>query len=54
MMHHDDIMTKDRSIKLSPDTSVLKDQFGDRIALSEEDFSLISFAFLSEIERKYL
>jgi hypothetical protein len=54
MMLHDDVMTADKSIKLSPDGSVVKVQFGERIALTEGDFSRLSAAFFSELESKYL
>ena len=54
MMHHDDIMTMDKSINLVPDKSVLKYQSGDRLALTEEEFSRIAAAFFSEVESKYL
>ena len=43
----------DKSIKLSPDKSVLKHQFGDEIKLTEADFLRISEAFFEEIERKF-
>ena len=43
----------DKSIKLSPDKSVLKRQFGDEIKLTEADFLRISEAFFGEMERKF-
>lgn len=43
----------DKSIKLSPEKSVLKHQFGDEIKLTEADFSRISEAFFEEMERKF-
>ena len=43
----------DKSIKLSPEKSVLKHQFGDEIKLTEADFLRISEAFFEEIERKF-
>ena len=43
----------DKSIKLSPEKSVLKHQIGDEIKLTEADFVRISGAFFEEIERKF-
>lgn len=47
-------MRFNKSIKLSPEKSVLKYQVGDEIRLNEADFLLISKAFFAEIERRYL
>lgn len=52
--HGSNIMTADKSIKLSPEKSVLKYQAGDEIKLNEADFLRLSKAFFAEIERKYL
>ena len=54
MMHNNNIMCADNTIKLNPAKSVLKYQTGDEIKLNEEDFLLISKAFFAEIENKYL
>lgn len=54
MKIYDSIMTVDKSMKLAPERSVLKHQFGETIALREKDFALISAAFFAEIESKYL
>jgi hypothetical protein len=54
MMDNNGVMTADKSIKLSPDKSVLKFQFGDDIQLNAAEFSLICKAFFAEIESKYL
>ena len=43
----------DKSMKLSPEKSILKHQFGDEIKLTEADFSRISEAFFEEMERKF-
>jgi hypothetical protein len=43
----------DKSIKLFPEKSVLKRQFGDEIKLTEADFVRISEAFFGEMERKF-
>jgi len=53
MMLHDGVMTADKSIKLSPDDSVAKVQFGEKIALGARDFSRLSAAFFSELESRY-
>ena len=54
MMLNDDVMTKDKSIKLSAEQSVCGIAFGDRIALDERTFGRLSVAFFDEIRRKYL
>ena len=54
MMLHGDVMTVDKSIKLSPDDSVVKVRFGEKIALGEDDFSRLSAAFFSELESKFV
>jgi hypothetical protein len=46
-------MMKDSTIRLKPQNSLLKYNVGDKIKVSESQFSLISKAFFSEIERKY-
>lgn len=54
MMHNNNIMCADNTIKLNPTKSVLKYQAGDEIKLNEADFLLIFKAFFAEIESKYL
>jgi hypothetical protein len=46
-------MTADKTIKLSPENSLLKYQLGDEIKLGEGDFRRLSAAFLAEIESRY-
>jgi len=53
LMLHDGVMTAEKSIKLSPDSSVLKLRFGDTIALDEADFSRLSAAFFAELESRF-
>jgi hypothetical protein len=47
-------MRFNKSIKLSPDRSVLKHKEGDQIALCEKDFVQLSNAVFGEIESRYL
>ena len=54
MMHNNNIMCADNTIKLNPAKSVLKYKVGDEIKLREADFLLIFKAFFAEIEGKYL
>ena len=56
VMLHSGVLTQEKSIKLTPGTSVLKIAYGDRIALrlSRDDFSRLAAAFFSEVEAKYL
>ena len=53
MLYNNNTMTADKSIKLAPDKSVLKYQFGDEIKLKEADFLLLFKAFFAEIESKF-
>jgi hypothetical protein len=41
-------------LKLIPDQSVLKLQFGDTIALNEEQFERLAAAFFAELERRFV
>ena len=54
ILHNQSRMGADKSIKLTPATSVLKYQIGDEIRLSRKDFLLMSAAFFAEIESKCL
>jgi hypothetical protein len=54
MMQNDDVLTKDKSIKLSPEQSVCRIEFGERIAVDATTFGRLSTAFFDEIRRKYL
>jgi hypothetical protein len=54
ILHNQNRMGSDTSIKLIPAESVLKHQVGDQIKLTQEDFLLMSKAFFAEIETKYL
>jgi hypothetical protein len=54
MLHNNNVMAADNSIKLSPGKSVLKYEVGDEIKLNEAGFVALSTAFFAELERKYL
>ena len=47
-------MGSDKSIRLKPAASLLKLEVGAEIRLSRKDFLLLSKAFFTEIENKYL
>ena len=47
-------LAADPTINLSPKTSILKHQIGDEIALNEADFTALSAAFFTEIDRKFV
>jgi hypothetical protein len=53
IVHDDGLLAADKQIKLSPDTSVLGHDVGDRIARDEPAFSRLATAFLDEILRRY-
>jgi hypothetical protein len=54
MMNNNDEMCADKTIKYDSAKSVLKYKVGDEIKLNEAGFLLISKAFFTEIESKYL
>lgn len=54
IMQSDGVLTKDKSIKLSPASSVCGIEFGERIALDGKTFGRLSTAFFDEIRLKYL
>jgi hypothetical protein len=49
-----EILTADAAIKLSPEQSILKYQFGQAIKVTKADFKRIFQAFFTAIERKFL
>jgi hypothetical protein len=53
IMTNQGVMVADKTIKMKPDQSVLGYEVGDRIALTEKDFSRLSKAFFAEIETKF-
>jgi hypothetical protein len=54
LMNNKGIFTADTTIKLDPSKSVLKYEVRDAIKLNEADFLLLSEAFFSEVESRYL
>ncbi len=53
MLVHGDIFTADSTIKLKPEKTILRLQFGDAIALNEVTFVALAEAFFAELERKF-
>ena len=53
LMNHDGTLQKSKVIKLVPEQSVLRLEFGDPIRLSEDDFARLSAAFFAELERRF-
>jgi hypothetical protein len=54
MMLNEGRMAPDNTIKYVPDKAILKLQLDDEIKLKEKDFLLISKAFFTELESKFL
>jgi hypothetical protein len=53
LLTNDGVMLADKTIKRKPEATVLKYAVGDRIAVGEEDFSVLAEAFFAELERKF-
>jgi len=53
-MNSDGVLRGNNVINFVPDASVLKLNIGDRIALTMDQFELLSTAFFVEIEGKFL
>jgi hypothetical protein len=53
-MNNNGVLRESKVIKLIPEKSVAKIQFGDPIRLSVEQFERLSTAFFVELERKFL
>jgi hypothetical protein len=53
LMENDGVMVADKTIRLKPETSLLKHAVGDEIGLGKEDFVLLSNAFFAELENKF-
>ena len=54
LMNNKGKMAVDKTIKFDAANSVLKYEIGDKIKLTEADFTRLSSAFFVEIENKYL
>ena len=54
LMDEDGILTKSTVIKLDPDESVTKIQFGERIQLTADQFDRLSTAFFAELKARFL
>jgi hypothetical protein len=54
LMNNNGKMAADKTIKFDAANSVLKCKIGDKIKLTEADFTRLSSAFSVEIENKYL
>jgi hypothetical protein len=54
LMNNDGVLAVSNVIKLVPDQSVVKLQFGDPIKLTEEQFERLSAAFFAELKRRFL
>jgi hypothetical protein len=54
LMNHDGVLQKSTVIKLIPEDSVTKLDFGDPIRLSEADFERLSDAFFAELAHRFL
>ena len=54
LMNNGGILRESSVIKLVPEQSVLKLNFGDRIAITADGFDRLSAAFLVELERKFV
>lgn len=47
------MLRADKTIKYTPDTSVLRLQIGDEIRLGEKQFRLLADAFFAELQRRF-
>jgi hypothetical protein len=54
LMNNNGVLAPSTVLKLIPDQSVLKLQFGDTIALNEEQFERLAAAFFAELERRFV
>jgi hypothetical protein len=54
ILQSNDVMSADKTIKYSPEKSILKLQIGHEIKLTESDFILLFKAFFADIENKFV
>lgn len=53
LVEHDGVLTKDKQIKLSPESSVLGLDYGHVIEIRRDSFEKLAEAFLAEIDARY-
>ena len=53
LLTNDGVLAADKTIKYTPETSVLKLRVGDEIRLDEKQFRLLFEAFYAELERRF-
>ena len=54
LINNDGVLRANKVIKLNPDESVLRHDFGERIRLRAEQFERLADAFLAEIEARFV
>jgi hypothetical protein len=54
ILQNHSVMSTDKTIKFSPEKSILKLHVGDEIKLTESDFVLLFRAFFAEMEAKFV
>ena len=53
LLTNDGVLAADKTIRYTPETSVLKLRVGDEIRLDEKQFLLLFEAFFAELERRF-
>ena len=53
LLTNDGVLAADKTIKYSPETSVLQLRVGDEIRLDEKQFRLLFEVFFAELERRF-
>lgn len=53
LLEHHGVFSADSTIKYTPDASVLRLKFGDRIAMTAPQFEKLAEAFFADIEAKF-
>ena len=53
LLENGGIMTADKGIKLIPEQSVLKIEYGTKIKVTEADFGRLADAYFAEVEKKF-
>jgi hypothetical protein len=54
LINNDGILRENNAVKMIPDESVVRIQFGERIQLTSDEFERLATAFLSDLRRKFL